>query len=563
MLRLHSFRHRPLGSSVRKSIRVVARESRKTLERQLAFLLLKQSTIEYALADVRKAQSVITESSEVISAKVSSSYDRVIRAVEEKKKSEPCLIRNVAEDKLNVTAAHETRLTAILDEVKVIESSVQGAVQCKGDVDFMVLKKGMILTMNEMLQRMNSLPKELPETKLLACVVVGELGEAVSQMCEQLMRPYTLIDMSQCRVVVTGCEHVQVGSVVSAEVYLNDSEGLPCPLQQCVTVELRGPRFGGIATADAVVFHSSHYEASCIPTLCTRGHCKLIIKINGHLMEGGPIQMFVHCPPQLLGEPVHVISGADGPVCLKIFNELMFCMFQSGIFVINLKNISAPPTPTGMFPNIKRFQKWVLTEMAIDKKVSVLYITDRRNNMVHKFKLNGQYIKSIGQKGSDVCKFNFVNGLCVQDGLVYICDSNNHRVQVFDRNLCYCSCFCSYGSAPGQFNWPDNIAFDSAGCLFVTDHNNHRVQCLTTCGTPISCFGCNGTEPGQFHSPNVIEVTDDYLFVTDVLGVSVFTTSGEFITRFAAICGYSNGLAIDKHGFVFVSDRSQDRIVVF
>lgn len=55
----------------------------------------------------------------------------------------------------------------------------------------------------------------------------------------------------------------------------------------------------------------------------------------------------------------------------------------------------------------------------------------------------------------------------------------------------------------------------------------------------------------------------------DLGGVSVFTTQGQFITRFAKMCAASeskssaDGIAIDHDGFVFVSDTPRNRLVIF
>ena len=98
-------------------------------------------------------------------------------------------------------------------------------------------------------------------------------------------------------------------------------------------------------------------------------------------------------------------------------------------------------------------------------------------------------------------------------------------------------CFGSQGNKPGQFIWPDNVAVDLNGLLYVTDLENHRIQCLTDRGIPTLCIGNKGTGPGKFFEPNILKVVGNYIYVTDHVKVSVFTTSGQFITHFAIMCG--------------------------
>ena len=165
-------------------------------------------------------------------------------------------------------------------------------------------------------------------------------------------------------------------------------------------------------------------------------------------------------------------------------------------------------------------------------------------------------------------EFNFCNGLCVsEDGLLYVCDTDNSRIQVLDRDLQFVRCFGSRGAAPGQFNYPNTIDFDASGHIYMTDSWNHRIQCLTADGDPIRCIGREGSGPGEFTRPNILEVVGVHIFVTDMKGVSVFTTEGQFISKFATECSAAgrsmDGLTVDEDGFVYVSDASRDRIVVF
>ena len=57
--------------------------------------------------------------------------------------------------------------------------------------------------------------------------------------------------------------------------------------------------------------------------------------------------------------------------------------------------------------------------------------------------------------------------------------STNHRVQLFTpegRYLTGLGKFAEAGDAPGEFQIPHGLAFDSRGALFVVDTQNHRIQ---------------------------------------------------------------------------------------
>ena len=59
---------------------------------------------------------------------------------------------------------------------------------------------------------------------------------------------------------------------------------------------------------------------------------------------------------------------------------------------------------------------------------------------------------------------------------VYVCDSNNHRICIFDFNGTLLHSFGSNGTAPGQFDFPCGIAIDENGLIYVSDKDNDRVQ---------------------------------------------------------------------------------------
>jgi DNA-binding beta-propeller fold protein YncE len=76
------------------------------------------------------------------------------------------------------------------------------------------------------------------------------------------------------------------------------------------------------------------------------------------------------------------------------------------------------------------------------------------------------------------------------DGLIYVADAENDRIQVVDGAGRVVAAWGSKGAAPGQFSYPIGIAADAAGNVYVADFGNDRVQkfrflpVLTPTGTP-------------------------------------------------------------------------------
>ena len=57
-----------------------------------------------------------------------------------------------------------------------------------------------------------------------------------------------------------------------------------------------------------------------------------------------------------------------------------------------------------------------------------------------------------------------------------VCDSENHRVQVFELNGKFITKFGTKGSGVGEFNIPVSTTVLSDGRIVVTDFRNHRIQ---------------------------------------------------------------------------------------
>lgn len=52
----------------------------------------------------------------------------------------------------------------------------------------------------------------------------------------------------------------------------------------------------------------------------------------------------------------------------------------------------------------------------------------------------------------------------------------NHRIQVLDPQGRFLRAFGSQGTADGKFNYPWGVTTDALGFIYVCDKENHRVQ---------------------------------------------------------------------------------------
>ena len=78
----------------------------------------------------------------------------------------------------------------------------------------------------------------------------------------------------------------------------------------------------------------------------------------------------------------------------------------------------------------------VPTHVAVDPESGEFFVSDGYTNaVVHRFSPEGDLIASWGESGTDPGQFNIVHNIAIDSqGLLYVADRENHRIQVFNRD---------------------------------------------------------------------------------------------------------------------------------
>jgi DNA-binding beta-propeller fold protein YncE len=91
------------------------------------------------------------------------------------------------------------------------------------------------------------------------------------------------------------------------------------------------------------------------------------------------------------------------------------------------------------------------------------------------------------------------SGLAVDaDANLYVCDTLNNRIEVFDADGKFIRAFGKAGDGPGYFSRPKGIAIDGDGHIWVADGMQDRVQVFNSESQLLISFGGHGLLPGQF-----------------------------------------------------------------
>jgi DNA-binding beta-propeller fold protein YncE len=106
-----------------------------------------------------------------------------------------------------------------------------------------------------------------------------------------------------------------------------------------------------------------------------------------------------------------------------------------------------------------------------------------------------------------------------KSGNVYVSDTNNFRVQVFDRDGKFLRKFGSLGDAPGYFQRPKGVGLDSEGHSYVVEAQFNNFQIFNETGQVLTWVGWGGEgRGGLFRSPSGLYIDDeDRIYVADTI----------------------------------------------
>ena len=284
-----------------------------------------------------------------------------------------------------------------------------------------------------------------------------------------------------------------------------------------------------------------------------RGRHKLSIKVNGVNISNSPFDVFVHIPPEQLSKPVGEITGLQCPASL-CYSE--HCVLASEKMDNRILKMPTGTTNTSTLLNLSG-----VTELTTDPKSGAIFVTTTDKHEVHKFTKNGALIKTVGGLGSQPRRFNYPNGLRVsRQSQLYICDSFNQRIQIFDLDL-------NFKRVLGTFSltkkWPTDVDFDSSGNIYIVYNQSNCIQVFSPAEQLLRTIGVERGNP--FYRPISLVFYKELVYVTDIGGhrVSVITPSGELVARVGN--GYlqnPEGIAIDEDGYVYVTSHDS-KILMF
>lgn len=213
--------------------------------------------------------------------------------------------------------------------------------------------------------------------------------------------------------------------------------------------------------------------------------------------------------------------------------------------------------------------------VAVDNNGDI-YVADTLNSRIVVFDSSGAVRAVFGKQGQGEGELNMPMALAVDSAndKVYVADSSNYRIQVFKISGVFLAAIDlnKNQAKDEQEVRPIGIAVAPGGNIYISDADNNYIRGYSPDGKEVVKFGGFGSEPGKFCIPVGLYVDkENRLFVVDMNNyrVQVLDLEGNFLFKLGE-AGDTTGtfakpkdVCIDEDGFIYVSDSSHLVVQVF
>ena len=198
--------------------------------------------------------------------------------------------------------------------------------------------------------------------------------------------------------------------------------------------------------------------------------------------------------------------------------------------------------------------------LAIHYKTGNIYIADKENHRVQVFSCNGDYLFMFSEK------MNAPFGICVSQNTVFVTQYTSHCINMYELEGKLIKSVGVEGNGEAQFNHPFGLdVSDRTNNIYVCDCDNHRIQILTEELKYHSMLGID-----LLRRPRDVKVTRDRVLVLDQSDPCMFVFDSEFILTNRLI---TRGVGkqtnkplcfdIDREYNIIMSDWSNHCVYVF
>ena len=200
--------------------------------------------------------------------------------------------------------------------------------------------------------------------------------------------------------------------------------------------------------------------------------------------------------------------------------------------------------------------------VTVDHNTGNIYVADNENNCVKVFDNTAKYLLKFGD-GKGEGKMSYPKGLLIRGNKVFV--SHNHCILVYQLDGKFVSSIGSKGSGELQFNYPRGLSTDEYNNdIYICDADNHRIQIISDNLQFKSQFGKD-----TLHYPRDIEHYKDNIFILDRSNPCLHIYNRDLVLQQRVVTRgegqqVSNPLFffIDNFGNVLITDIDSNSILI-
>ena len=205
-------------------------------------------------------------------------------------------------------------------------------------------------------------------------------------------------------------------------------------------------------------------------------------------------------------------------------------MFQIDILGNNRLQITSKEGSVKKILKFTKFHSKKLHDIAISSD-NTCYSLDYNSGHVVVSDDNGHVIRYFGQN-----ELTSPYGIAVSpvNGNVYVTDAGpGSRVKIYTQHGKYIRSFGTNGKGHGEFDGIWGIAVGSDGIVFVADYHNKRIQVFNSYDKYLYSFDCQSGDGKLRYPRGIVTENDKYVYVSTGCPYSIlkFESSGKFVCR--------------------------------
>lgn len=185
-------------------------------------------------------------------------------------------------------------------------------------------------------------------------------------------------------------------------------------------------------------------------------------------------------------------------------------------------------------------------DLDVDEKGNV-YIVDSLNNRLQIYDSSGAFLAMWGSSGEADGQFKFASpeggdglgGIALdREGNVFVADAFNRRLQRLDPSGQFVTTWSALNSEGTEFfGRPISVAVDQQGNIYTVDDRRNQIIKFTNQGEVLARWGERGSGDGQLNSPGLVFVdSSNSIFVADFDNhrIQKFDAQGLFVTKWGS-----------------------------